>query len=101
MSHTAVSLTAVVMSISICVVLCLASSPAIPTCTVTVFGFPPGQVERILSRFHNYGEIIDRHEGYNWINITYKTPAMAERALTCNGTIINNVMIGVKRAQVR
>jgi len=91
-------------------------------CCVTVFGFVPGQAERILARFHSLGEIILREEGQiesemmatvthataaaaktygsalkaNWMHLTYRNSVSASMALALNGRVIEGVMIGVK-----
>ena len=65
--------------------------------TLTVFGVIQSQLSRVLPRFQAVGEVIScENGGANWFFITYATRLQAEMALTLNGSVIGDVMIGVK-----
>lgn len=66
--------------------------------TIRVFGFTPNKAQAVVGAFQEFGEIVRRTAGEgNWIDIEYKSPTVADAALTMNGKIISGVMIGVKR----
>jgi len=64
---------------------------------VTVFGFPISSTNLIFREFQKYGQIIQYKIGQgNWIHIQYQTKLQAQKALSKNGTIIDQgLMIGV------
>jgi hypothetical protein len=66
--------------------------------SVTVFGFPPSAASTILARFRDLGDVIGFKpptQGANHFTITYRTRLHAQRALSLNGTLIEDWMIGV------
>jgi hypothetical protein len=64
---------------------------------VTVFGFPPSKASFIINQFSQYGKILDHKMGEgNWVHIAYETKFEAEKALSKNAKIFDQVlMIGV------
>ncbi|KAI9594671.1 hypothetical protein BDF19DRAFT_444486 [Syncephalis fuscata] len=66
--------------------------------SVTVFGFPPSAASSILSRFRDLGDVIGFKpptQGANHFTITYRTRLHAQRAISLNGTLVEDWMIGV------
>ncbi|KAI8057737.1 hypothetical protein BDF22DRAFT_662182 [Syncephalis plumigaleata] len=66
--------------------------------SVTVFGFPPSAASTILARFRDLGDVIGFKpptQGANHFTITYRTRLHAQRALSLNGTLVEDWMIGV------
>lgn len=64
---------------------------------ITVFGFPPSKASFIINQFSQYGKILDHKMGEgNWMHIAYETKFEAEKALSKNGKMFDQVlMIGV------
>lgn len=67
---------------------------------VTVFGFLPTDVNAVLSHISSRVRIVDKHLGpqpqSNWIHLKCASEQEAQRALTCNGSIVSgSIMIGV------
>jgi len=64
---------------------------------VTVFGFPPSSTTYVLHAFQEYGEVV-KHEtrpGANWMHLQYLTRLQSQKALSRNGKMVGNTMIGV------
>lgn len=67
---------------------------------VTVFGFLPTDVNAVLSHISSRVRIVDKHPPpqpqSNWIHLKCASEQEAQRALTCNGSIVSgSIMIGV------
>lgn len=67
---------------------------------VTVFGFLPTDVNAVLSHIASRVRIVDKHPGpqpqSNWIHLKCASEQEAQRALSCNGSIVSGlIMIGV------
>ena len=64
---------------------------------VTVFGFPAESSAAVLSHFRNFGNVRSYQfvGNTNWMNIEYESDVQAQVALSKNGTIIGDTMIGV------
>lgn len=67
---------------------------------VTVFGFPPGAINTVLSHISSRVRIVDKHMAphaqSNWIHLKCASEQEAQRALACNGNIVSgSIMIGV------
>ncbi|KAI5189788.1 hypothetical protein NECID01_0694 [Nematocida sp. AWRm77] len=63
--------------------------------TVTVFGYSTGNLDSVLRRFKEHGEIKDINHGRNWMDIEYKLDKSIYQALKDTGSIQNGEMIGV------
>ncbi|XP_013408984.1 nucleoporin NUP53 [Lingula anatina] len=64
---------------------------------ITVFGFPPNTASFILQQFSQYGNItrhVIANEG-NWMHIHYQSKLQAKKALSKNGKVFGNIMVGV------
>ncbi|CCI42367.1 unnamed protein product [Albugo candida] len=67
---------------------------------VTVFGFPAASKAVIMTYFQNIGELVDTREyggKANWIHMRYRTCLQAEKALSRDGSMIGDFMVGVKK----
>ncbi|GAB1867148.1 Nucleoporin NUP53 [Camponotus japonicus] len=67
---------------------------------VTVFGFLPADINAVLSHISSRVRIVDKHPPpqlqSNWIHLKCASEQEAQRALTCNGSIVSgSIMIGV------
>ncbi|XP_029155944.1 nucleoporin Nup35 [Nylanderia fulva] len=67
---------------------------------VTVFGFLPSDINAVLSHISSRVRIVDKHPApqsqSNWIHLKCASEQEAQRALTCNGSIVSgSIMIGV------
>lgn len=67
---------------------------------VTVFGFLPTDINTVLSHISSRVRIVDKHPApqpqSNWIHLKCASEQEAQRALTCNGSIVSgSIMIGV------
>ncbi|XP_053987463.1 nucleoporin Nup35 isoform X1 [Hylaeus volcanicus] len=67
---------------------------------VTVFGFPPSDMNTVLAHISSRVRIVDKHPApqahCNWIHLKCASEQEAQRALACNGNIVSDsVMIGV------
>lgn len=64
---------------------------------VTIFGFQRDQREALLELFSRHGDIMTEKtpKHGNWMHIRYSSPVHAKQALAKNGTIFQNMMIGV------
>lgn len=67
---------------------------------VTVFGFLPTDINAVLSHISSRVRIVDKHPApqpqSNWIHLKCASEQEAQRALTCNGSIVSgSIMIGV------
>lgn len=67
---------------------------------VTVFGFLPNDINAVLSHISSRVRIVDKHPApqlqSNWIHLKCASEQEAQRALTCNGSIVSgSIMIGV------
>lgn len=67
---------------------------------VTVFGFLPNDINAVLSHISSRVRIVDKHSApqsqSNWIHLKCASEQEAQRALTCNGSIVSGaIMIGV------
>ncbi|XP_076236492.1 nucleoporin Nup35-like isoform X2 [Calliopsis andreniformis] len=67
---------------------------------VTVFGFPPSDVNTVLAHISSRVRIVDKHPAphaqSNWIHLKCASEQEAQRALACNGNIVSgSIMIGV------
>ncbi|KAI5188816.1 hypothetical protein NEMIN01_0184 [Nematocida minor] len=63
--------------------------------TVTVFGYSPSNLEHILRKFRDIGEIKEISYGKNWMDVKYEREKCMFLALQESGAIINGEMIGV------
>lgn len=68
---------------------------SIPQKAVTVFGYSASNLEHVLRKFREIGEIKDLSYGKNWIDIKYEKEKCMFLALRESGVIINGEMIGV------
>ncbi|XP_050453908.1 nucleoporin Nup35 [Cataglyphis hispanica] len=67
---------------------------------ITVFGFLPNDINAVLSHISSRVRIVDKHPApqpqSNWIHLKCASEQEAQRALTCNGSIVSgSIMIGV------
>ncbi|XP_015437480.1 PREDICTED: nucleoporin NUP53 [Dufourea novaeangliae] len=67
---------------------------------VTVFGFPPSDINTVLAHISSRVRIVDKHpaphQQSNWIHLKCASEQEAHRALACNGNVVSgSVMIGV------
>ena len=79
---------------------------------VTVFGFPPDQTQKVLSRFLKLGKITRYWFSFsddsdasemsenslgdgNWVHIEFESSYLAQLALTKNGMMMDGYMVGV------
>ncbi|CAL7942433.1 unnamed protein product [Xylocopa violacea] len=67
---------------------------------VTVFGFPPSDLNNVLAHISSRVRIVDKHppphSQSNWIHLKCASEQEAQRAFACNGNIVSgSVMIGV------
>lgn len=67
---------------------------------VTVFGFLPTDINTVLSHISSRVRIVDKHPApqpqSNWIHLKCASEQEAQKALTCNGSIVSgSIMIGV------
>lgn len=67
---------------------------------VTVFGFPPSDMNNVLAHISSRVRIVDKHppphSQSNWIHLKCASELEAQRALACNGNIVSgSIMIGV------
>ncbi|XP_011146973.1 nucleoporin NUP35 [Harpegnathos saltator] len=67
---------------------------------VTVFGFLPTDINAVLSHISSRVRIVDKHPApqpqSNWMHLKCASEQEAQRALTCNGSIVSgSIMIGV------
>jgi len=84
---------------------------------VTVFGFPRSEAAQVIGFFHQFGDIVSvRQSQSNWLclrslvgylslsfihsvasyaSFRYQTPLQAQQALSKNGRIFGNMMLGV------
>ncbi|XP_070158127.1 nucleoporin Nup35-like [Polyergus mexicanus] len=67
---------------------------------ITVFGFLPTDINAVLSHISSRVRIVDKHPApqsqSNWIHLKCASEQEAQRALTCNGSIVSgSIMIGV------
>lgn len=67
---------------------------------VTVFGFLPTDINAVLSHISSRVRIVDKHPApqlqSNWVHLKCASEQEAQRALTCNGSIVSgSIMIGV------
>lgn len=63
--------------------------------TITIFGYSAANLEAIISRFRRYGAVEDINYGKNWIDLKYEDEKSMFKALSDNGKIINDEMVGV------
>ncbi|KAI5181018.1 hypothetical protein NEOKW01_1259 [Nematocida sp. AWRm80] len=69
--------------------------PFIQPKTLTVFGYSPSNLDCVLHRFKEFGEIKEISYGKNWMDIKYEKENCIYRALQESETILNGEMIGV------
>ena len=70
--------------------------PAIPTNTVTVFGFETRQAQKLIDFFKSLGPIKSINQtSSNWMTIEYSDLMGMKCALEKNATFFDGVMIGV------
>lgn len=62
---------------------------------ITVFGYSPSNLDSVLQRFKEHGEIKEINHGKNWMDIEYKSEKSIYLALKDTGTILNGEMVGV------
>jgi hypothetical protein len=64
---------------------------------VTIFGFPPDSASAILTHFSNIGTIAQYNlaGNSNWMILEYENELSAQMALSKNGTIFGDIMVGV------
>ncbi|XP_076220656.1 nucleoporin Nup35-like [Nomia melanderi] len=67
---------------------------------VTVFGFPPSDINTVLAHISTRVRIVDKHAAphpqSNWIHLKCASEQEAQRALACNGNVVSgSIMIGV------
>ncbi|XP_076632365.1 nucleoporin Nup35-like [Colletes latitarsis] len=67
---------------------------------VTVFGFPPSDMNAVLAHISSRVRVVDKHPAphaqSNWIHLKCASEQEAQRAFACNGNIVSgSVMIGV------
>ncbi|CAJ0571743.1 unnamed protein product, partial [Mesorhabditis spiculigera] len=67
-------------------------------CWVTVFGFLPGDNNKIITYFGRHGDIVDHRipaQG-NWMHLCYSSPVHAAQAISRNGIVMEgHVKVGV------
>ncbi|KAI5186337.1 hypothetical protein NEHOM01_1401 [Nematocida homosporus] len=69
--------------------------PIVPSRSVTVFGYSAGNLDHVMRRFKECGEIKEINYGKNWMDIQYEREKCMFTALRENGCILNGEMIGV------
>uniref|UniRef100_T1J9E2 Nucleoporin NUP53 n=1 Tax=Strigamia maritima TaxID=126957 RepID=T1J9E2_STRMM len=77
---------------------CLTSNDQLDETWVTIFGFPPAASSYILQQFYHYGTIVEHRlpPSGNWMHVRYQTKLQAKIALSKNGKVFGNYMVGVK-----
>lgn len=63
--------------------------------SVTVFGYTAENMEHVMKKFEEFGEMEGISHGKNWVDIEYKREKSMFQAMQESGSIINGEMIGV------